>query len=133
MQLIVDSDGTIRCIYNESLDLARIVRVRIRRASHVEPDAAGRWHADLSPVHGPTLGPFLHRSEAPAAEQCWLEQHRLLAPDRAASAAHARCRHDGRARSDRRRDFNGRDRPRIDATRPEQVPRHGSESSLAAD
>ena len=47
----------------------------IRRASHVEPDAAGRWWADLAPVGGPRLGPFDRRSEALAAELRWLERH----------------------------------------------------------
>ena len=39
-----------------------------RRASHVEPDADGRWWADLSPVAGPRLGPFEVRSAALDAE-----------------------------------------------------------------
>jgi hypothetical protein len=35
-----------------------------RRASHVEPDSASGWTADMSPVKGPVLGPFKTRSEA---------------------------------------------------------------------
>ena len=40
----------------------------VARASYVEPDQHGRWFADLSPVGGTTLGSFLHRSDALAAE-----------------------------------------------------------------
>lgn len=46
---------------------------KIRRASHVEPTAEGLWEADMSPVHGPTLGPFATRKEALAAEVAWLK------------------------------------------------------------
>ncbi len=37
----------------------------------------GRWHADLSPVGGPVLGPFGQRSAALAAETSWLDEHWL--------------------------------------------------------
>ncbi len=50
---------------------------RIARASLVEPDGDGRWHADLRPCRGPVLGPFARRSEALAAEGAWLEAHWL--------------------------------------------------------
>jgi len=49
----------------------------IRRGSHVEPDDAGRWWADLAPVNGPKLGPFVRRANALAAELEWLEAHWL--------------------------------------------------------
>jgi hypothetical protein len=75
MQLVVDGTGQVLCIYGEVLDLSALGPRTIRRASHVEPDAAGQWWADLSPVNGPTLGPFVWRSEALAAELAWLEQH----------------------------------------------------------
>ena len=39
-------------------------------ASHVEPDASGRWFAQI--IDGPVLGPFEQRSEAIAAELAWL-------------------------------------------------------------
>ena len=42
----------------ESLDLAAFGSIDIRRASHVEPDAAGQWWADLAPVGGSRLGPL---------------------------------------------------------------------------
>lgn len=47
----------------------------ITRASHVEPTTDGLWTADLSPVEGPTLGPFDTRKEALAAEISWLENN----------------------------------------------------------
>jgi hypothetical protein len=54
----------------------------ILRASYVEPNATGRWAADLDPVGGPVLGPFDHRSEALAAEQAWLAAYWLLREER---------------------------------------------------
>lgn len=73
MELIIDRAGTTQCIYGEAIDLASIGLLDIRRASHVEPDEAGRWWADLSPVGGPKLGPFAARSGALAAERRWLD------------------------------------------------------------
>jgi len=80
MQLIVEPTGRVRAIYSEEIDLAAIGPPEIFRASHVEPDRDGRWHADLRPMLGPVLGPFSCRSEALAAEITWLEQHWLLPP-----------------------------------------------------
>ncbi len=77
MQLVVEPDGAIRCIYDETLDLTALGSPMITRASHVEPDQQGRWVADLSPVDGPFLGPFSTRNEALAAEHAWLETHWL--------------------------------------------------------
>jgi hypothetical protein len=77
MKLLVQPDGTARAIYDEMIDLAVLGQVTITRASHVEPDEQGRWLADLSPVNGPVLGPFDHRSEALQAECEWLERHWL--------------------------------------------------------
>ena len=79
MQMLIDSTGTLRCVYDEAIDLAAIGTVVISRASHVEPDECGRWVADLSPVGGPSLGPFEQRSQALAAEQQWLDEHWLSA------------------------------------------------------
>jgi len=77
MRLLVDPRGVVRAVYAEDVDLAALGRPTIARASHVEPDAEGRWTADLSLCGGPTLGPFARRGEALAAEVAWLETHRL--------------------------------------------------------
>lgn len=82
MQLVIDTAGTVRCIYGEELDLNQLGHVTIRRGSHVEPTESGEWVADLSPVNGPVLGPFSLRSQALAAEVAWLEQF-LTHPDAA--------------------------------------------------
>jgi hypothetical protein len=73
MMLIIDPAGVVRGLYGEAIDLTQIGLVAIRRASHVEPDALGRWWADLSPAGGPRLGPFVLRSAALEAERQWLE------------------------------------------------------------
>ena len=80
MQLVIAPDGTARAIYSEMIDLAALGRSTIARASHVEPDRDGRWHADLRPMLGPVLGPFGRRSEALEAELTWLEAHWLSPP-----------------------------------------------------
>ena len=80
MLLVIEPTGRVRAIYAELIDLASLGHPEISRASHVEPDRGGRWHADLRPVLGPVLGPFANRSEALAAEAAWLERHWLLPP-----------------------------------------------------
>jgi hypothetical protein len=65
----------VRGVYVEAIDLSTLGPLNIRRASHVEPDAEGRWWAELAPVGGPKLGPFGRRSEALTAELTWLEDH----------------------------------------------------------
>ena len=79
MQAVVQPNGAIRCLYDESIDLSTLGRLSIRRASHVEPDANGQWSADLSPMEGPVLGPFSRRSDALTAERDWIEDHGLIA------------------------------------------------------
>ena len=69
MELVVASDGDVRCIYDESLDLRALGKLQITRASHVEPDSDGNWWADMGPVGGPVLGPFGTRGEALLAER----------------------------------------------------------------
>jgi hypothetical protein len=81
MQLRVDPDGRLRCVYAEDIDLACLGTLTIRRASSVEPDEQGRWWVDLTPVAGPRLGPFRLRTQALEAEQQWLSEHWLLAAD----------------------------------------------------
>ena len=73
MQIVISPDGSVRCVYDELLDLTALGQVRIARGSHVEPDAQGRWWAELKPVSGPKLGPFDRRSQALEAEREWLE------------------------------------------------------------
>ena len=77
MQLVITPSGAVRCIYAEEIDLHALGSPVIARASHVEPDQAGFWWADLSPVSGPTLGPFRSRGEALTAEHSWLTSHWL--------------------------------------------------------
>lgn len=77
MQMIITTEGAVRCLYSDELDLGRLGRLRIARGSHVEPTHDGRWTADLKPVRGPVLGPYRSRREALAAEIEWLETHWL--------------------------------------------------------
>ncbi len=79
MQLVIQTGGVVRCVYDEAIDLAQLGRMTVERASHVEPDAYGQWLADLAPVGGPVLGPFPRRSAALAAEVAWLRRHWLEA------------------------------------------------------
>jgi hypothetical protein len=81
MQLRINSGGVVHCVYAETIDLATLGPITIRRASQVEPDAQGRWWAELAPVGGPKLGPFDRRSLALEAESVWLEKNWLASPD----------------------------------------------------
>jgi hypothetical protein len=80
MEIIVKPGGIANCIYSDDLPLAGMGNLTITRASHVEPTVDGKWMADLSPVDGPTLGPFEQRSEALAAEVEWLRANWLKDP-----------------------------------------------------
>lgn len=77
MQILIESSGNARCIYGEEIDLSQLGQLSIQRGSHVEPNDSGQWLSDLSPVHGPLLGPFVCRSDALAAEVAWLHAHWL--------------------------------------------------------
>ena len=77
MELIVAPGGIVTAIYAETIDLSSLGTTTITRASHVEPDETGQWFAAM--VDGPTLGPFLKRSDALAAEIGWLTRNRLNA------------------------------------------------------
>ena len=90
MELRVEPDGGVRCVYAEAIDLSVLGPLTIRRASHVEPDAQGRWWAELAPVGGPKLGPFDRRSAALNAELAWLDGHW---PDPAISVTASGSRH----------------------------------------
>lgn len=78
MQLIIETGGTVRCLYGEAIELTMLGPLQIARASHVEPTTSGQWLADLSPLSGPVLGPFVCRSEALSAEEAWITEHWLL-------------------------------------------------------
>ena len=53
MELVVTPVGQVRYLFDEAVDLKALGSANIRRGSHVEPDALGRWTADLAPVGGP--------------------------------------------------------------------------------
>lgn len=78
IEIVVDRSGSLRMIYDETLNLDRFGPVSIQRGSHVEPTTDGQWTADLHPVSGPVLGPFSLRSEALTAEVSWLRWHWLV-------------------------------------------------------
>jgi len=78
MELLIESTGMVRCVFDEAIDLGQLGGLSIRRGSHVEPTPDGQWTADLSPVHGPLLGPFPTRTAALNAELIWLQEHWLL-------------------------------------------------------
>ena len=78
MELLVTPQGTIRCLYDETLPLTELGQLKIQRGSHVEPTPQGEWTADLSPVGGPLLGPFPLRTDALRTEADWLISHWLL-------------------------------------------------------
>jgi hypothetical protein len=77
LELVINMRGDVRTIYAEDIDLSAIGQVSVRRASHVEPSTQGGWMVELSPIGGPTFGPFAKRSEALAAEVAWLQAHWL--------------------------------------------------------
>ena len=81
MELIILPNGAGKCIYDEALPLSLLGKLSISRASHVEPNSAGNWIADLSPVGGPKLGPFEKRTTALSAEVDWLRNNWLLIQD----------------------------------------------------
>ena len=77
MNLVISPGGQIRCIYDETINLAALGELSVTRASSVEPDDNGSWWTDLDRVKGPLLGPFTMRSQALTAEKGWLEAHLL--------------------------------------------------------
>jgi hypothetical protein len=74
---VIEPDGVVKAIYSELVSLDSLGSMTITRGSHVEPDEQGLWHADLSPSHGPVLGPFNCRSDAIDAEIAWLTKNWL--------------------------------------------------------
>lgn len=77
MELLIESHGNVRCLYDETINLRQMGSLTISRGSYVEPTPDGQWSVDLSPVDGPELGSFPTRSEALAAEVAWLSEHWL--------------------------------------------------------
>jgi hypothetical protein len=77
MEIVIAPNGDAKCVYAEALPMSDLGKVKISRASHVEPNTVGQWMADLSPVGGPCLGPFKNRSNALAAETDWLKNNWL--------------------------------------------------------
>jgi len=74
----ITTAGIVQFIYHDTLrPLLTVGDAHIRRASHVEPTPDGRWAADLTPVRGPILGPYLTRAEALTAETDWLTHYWL--------------------------------------------------------
>lgn len=82
LHLTIMPDGTLRYVHDD--DLSKLLsalsgKQEVRRASHVEPSTYPSglvvWTADLSPVGGPSLGPFERRGDALSAEITWLRKH----------------------------------------------------------
>ena len=72
---IVISGNRIRFVHQDDLaEALRVGKSTTRRASHIEP-AQGGWNADLRPVNGPVLGPFIRRDSALNAEARWLREN----------------------------------------------------------
>lgn len=72
-ELIINQAGEVSFIWDDSLvSLLSLGTPSVRRASHVEPDASGRWTCDLGLSGGPVLGPFRLRSMALSFERDWI-------------------------------------------------------------
>jgi hypothetical protein len=78
LEIVINSAGDVRFVYDEAVDLSALGKLAIHRGSHVEPDKDGCWVADMSPVNGPSLGPYPCRSEALIAEVQWLTTNWLV-------------------------------------------------------
>jgi len=82
MNIYFRPDGTAQCLYGEDINLQRLGKLDIKRASHVEPDEErpGTWYIDLAPVGGPRVSGFASRAEALAAEEQWLNDKMRAKP-----------------------------------------------------
>jgi len=96
-KLLISKNGEITTVYSPKVAavLSQLGDITIKRASHVEPGAglalnakaalvnANRWSdkshvewfADLTPIHGPILGPFVDNAAAVAAEVEYINTH----------------------------------------------------------
>jgi hypothetical protein len=77
MIISIDKHGHVRGVYSDDFPWRELGKLRIQRASHLEPDHLGLWWADLSLSNGPKIGPFARRADAIAAEVRWLERNHL--------------------------------------------------------
>lgn len=77
MILRIHKSGVVDAIHDDRFDWRMLGDLKIKRASHVEPDENNNWWADLSPINGPVLGPFSMRNDALNAEIAWLHEHIL--------------------------------------------------------
>lgn len=81
MRKVIIKDGQVRFIYSDDMvPFLSLGKAEVKRVSHVEPVAIGseiKWTADMSPVHGPTLGPYDTRDEALKMEVNWLNSNSL--------------------------------------------------------
>lgn len=75
LTLLVGPQGEVLGLYDDRIPWREFGKCAIRRASHVEPTAQGEWCADLAPVGGPLLGPYVMRAEALQAEREYLAAH----------------------------------------------------------
>lgn len=78
--ILVRTDGTIQFVHSDELVPllqygATHGKTDIQRVSHVESPDGLKWAADMSPVDGPTLGPFDLRGDALNAERVWLRDN----------------------------------------------------------
>jgi hypothetical protein len=81
LRIKITPHGDLQFIYDDVLQpLTTLGTTSIQRASHVEPTTTGQWTADLNPIHGPLLGPFLTRTNALLAETDWLLENWLRQP-----------------------------------------------------
>ena len=77
MDVVIKPDGSVHCIYGETLPLARLGKLHITRASHVEPTSEGNG----LPIFRRSVVQFSGRSiserEALVAEVDWLKTNWL--------------------------------------------------------
>lgn len=60
MNININTTGTLEFVWTDEMaELTGEGDATVERASHVEPTPTGQWEADLSPVDGPALGPFM--------------------------------------------------------------------------
>lgn len=71
----ITAEGHLTFVWDDDLATVFDGKLSIKRASHVEPDDRGEWWADLSPVGGPKLGPYILRGTALHDERMWLNNN----------------------------------------------------------